>query len=180
MNVREFGYYFARNRKGLLNRMVMEWHLPVRPQWTIFWRDAAFYDTLDVAGRTVIDVGCDYGVTPMYFLSRGAKKVIGFSEWPQRFYSFDYRHIRGHATADQIMDRCPSCDDRVLKTDVEGLEWDFDPEWIGKFHDWIIVCHYPVRNQELLDWLKKHGTLIGSQPEVNEFAIYQRSSLPSV
>ena len=140
----------------------------------------AFYDTLDVAGRTVIDVGCDYGVTPMYFLSRGAKKVIGFSEWPQRFYSFDYRHIRGHATADQIMDRCPSCDDRVLKTDVEGLEWDFDPEWVGKFHDWIIVCHYPVRNQELLDWLKKHGTLIGSQPEVNEFAIYQRSSLPSV
>ena len=102
MNIREFGHYFAHNRKGLLNRLVMEYHIPIRPWWSIFWHEAHLYDSLEVRGMDVIDVGCDYGVTPMYFLARGARSVTGFSEWEPRFYHSAYLHHTGRTTAARI------------------------------------------------------------------------------
>ena len=174
MNIREFGFYFAHNRKGLLNRLVMEYHIPIRPWWSIFWHEAHLYDSLEVRGMDVIDVGCDYGVTPMYFLARGARSVTGFSEWEPRFYHSAYLHHTGRTTAARIREQCPASETSVMKADVEGLEWDFIPEWIDGFRDWIIVCHEPVKNPYLLRWLLQHGHIIGRQPEVNEFTIIQK------
>lgn len=43
------------------------------------------YGPLDVAGRTVLDVGASIGDSPVYFVGRGASKVIALEPWPITF-----------------------------------------------------------------------------------------------
>lgn len=149
-----------------------------RPEWSVFWRDAAvFYRSLDVKGRHVIDVGSDFGTTPMFFLRQGAKDVIGYSLDKQMFHHKAYRHIQGQSTGRQIMDQCDPAG-AALKMDAEGLEWQFDADWISRCHDWVIALHIPVESPELHDWIKENGILIGDQGPT-EFAIYEKCNMAS-
>ncbi len=148
-------------------------HTLFRLEWSTFWADAnAFYDSLDVSGRHVIDVGADVGVTPIFFLRRGTKDVIGYSLDRQLFHHQAYRHVSGRSTGREIMEQCDPAG-AALKMDAEGLEWQFDIDWIAKCHDWIIGLHIPVENSELYNWIKENGILIGDQGPA-EFAIYKK------
>ena len=66
---------------------------------------------------------------------------------------------------------------QALKIDAEGMEWDFWPDWIGSFHDWIVCCHYPVLNAELHKWLIENGEVIATPDpdrKNGEFAVYKK------
>ena len=72
MNISKLGWHLAHNRMCLIEDALLSTHTMFRPQWSPYWREAEkYYSTLDVNGRIVYDVGCDYGTTPMYFSRSG-------------------------------------------------------------------------------------------------------------
>lgn len=135
-----------------------------------------FYSCLDVGGKRVMDMGCDYGTTPLYFLSRGAKFVYGVSMDDQYFKHDHYVHHRALLSGNflsELEDKRAFLKLDTLKSDIEGMEWDYTPEFVSKFDDWVIALHTPIRNEALYNWIKEQGYMIGKQ-EGNEFAIYKR------
>lgn len=51
--------------------------------WSVFGRDE--YSYLDVANKDVIDIGANVGDSSLYFLSKGANKVIAVEPFPSTF-----------------------------------------------------------------------------------------------
>jgi hypothetical protein len=137
-----------------------------------------YYGSLNVEGKTVLDIGDDIGTSPIYFLKRGASVVYGYGLMNQHYYSPSYKHHKVCIDSKSIEfitleSRIYGCN--VLKADCEGCEWDIPIEFIKSMKDWIIAVHNPVRNQELLDFLKTEGVLI-AEPSELEFAIYKKVS----
>jgi hypothetical protein len=172
---RQLGWDLAHNRRAfaadLLGPIGM---LPLK--WSEWYQDCVeIYCRLDVRNKVVIDIGSDFGTTPLFFLEEmGAKCVIGFSLEPQYFFHSRYRHFR---IPPEGMDKLPIGIDEmpldVLKVDAEGLEWEFDPEDVEPYHDWMIALHHPIQNQELYEWIKVHGELVATK-NTKEFAVYQK------
>ncbi|MEM3851736.1 MAG: hypothetical protein QXP70_01910 [Methanomassiliicoccales archaeon] len=143
-----------------------------RPEWSVYWPEIIkYYSGIDVKGKILFYVGCDYGTSPMYFLRRGAAFVFGFSLDKQIFRSDWYRH-HVNMPPEDIM-HLPLSGSEILKIDAEGMEWDFQPLWINKFADWIIACHKPVRNPTLHAWIEENGERI-MESDGQEFAIYRK------
>ena len=173
MTVRALAWGLAHGQRWAVVDILRHFHIPFPFQWSPYWNDAKkFYVGLDLKGREVLDIGSDYGTTPMYFLNHGAMVVRGFSFDAPKFFHPDYLHYM-YWDAKTIMQLFPSLYYSVLKMDCEGMEWDFTSEWISSFHDWIICLHAPIRNKELHKWIVRNGTYIGRQGKV-EFAIYQK------
>lgn len=170
-------YSLKHERKFLLSKFLYKTHALARPEWSAYWNDAEDnYSRLNVKDKLVYDIGCDYGVTPTYFLRNGATQVVGFSLDRQVFHTPNYSHYIGW-TAKQMMESKANYNGQrcALKMDCEGLEWQFSQEWVEQFDDWVICCHYPVQNEKLFDWIKSHGENIGHQGET-EFAIYKKKT----
>lgn len=154
-------------------------HTLWRPQWTKHWKECKqFYADLDVKGRRVLDLGSDIGVSPMYFLKRGARTVTGITLDKQHFSNTMYRHLQVSAPLDETDFRFVKsisgfygCE--VLKADIEGWEWNMTSDFISKFDDWVIALHHPIENEALYEWIKEHGILLGGLPGT-EFAVYRR------
>jgi hypothetical protein len=135
-----------------------------------------FYSRLNVNGKRVLDMGSDYGASPMYFISRGAEFVLGISSLKQYFTDPRYEHTETVLSGQWMVGLKARVDHlrlNALKSDIEGLEWDYTPEFISGFDDWIIAVHSPVRNEGLFEYIKANGTLIGSQ-KGSEFGIYKK------
>ncbi|MEM0160084.1 MAG: hypothetical protein QW393_04980 [Candidatus Micrarchaeaceae archaeon] len=95
------------------------------------------YSYIDVKGKTILDVGADFGLSPMHFINQGASRVIAFSlekqkpwlahpriEWHRQKWDGDW-HVCG-----------------VLKIDCEGCEYGRPVEWyLNGFKEFYIAIH---------------------------------------
>lgn len=181
MGIKLMLWYLLHDRKKFRSDILKKLHLLTLESSEYYPECETFYSQLDVRNKVVMDVGCDFGTTPVYFLRKGASAVIGFSKDKQYFRKPHYEHhdLTAEPEAlsraiEKILDsKRESRDPMVLKSDCEGCEWDFTEKFVDRFDDWIIAVHTPVRNQNLLDHVKKSGKLIGSQKGC-EFGIYKK------
>ena len=173
-SLRQLGWDFVHNRRAfaadVLGPIGM---LPLK--WSEWCQDCIeIYSKLDVKGRHVLDIGSDFGTTPMYFIQRGAIEVFGISLEPQYFFHPRYEHVRIQKEGKwEIFDNDQKIRNIALKSDAEGIEWEFTSNFIRQFRDWIIALHYPIGNPELYEWIKAHGELIATK-DTEEFAVYQK------
>ena len=178
-SIRQLGWDFVHNHRAfaadILGPLFL---LPLK--WSEWYQDCVeIYSRLDVKGRHVLDLGSDFGTTPMFFIGKGAKEVIGFSLEEAYYMHRNYTHY----VVDKIPDSGDDINDilmcthytrnDVLKIDAEGLEWTIYPSTISYFHDWIIALHKPILNPELYEWIKENGELIATKG-TEEFAVYQK------
>jgi hypothetical protein len=145
------------------------------PERSEFWKESVeHYQGLDVKGKRVLVLGSDFGVTPMYFLSRGAKSVVGYSLWKQYFFHPNYEHRFERFS----MDKINANDYDVMSADCEGCEYLLSREFLSKLEGYVICFHDPVENISILEYARKEGVSIrpppakpGYKPEI---AIYRK------
>lgn len=173
MTIRALAWGLAHRQRWAVVDILRHFHIPFPFQWSPYYRDfKRFYSGLDVQDKFVLDIGSDYGTTPLCFLNKGAICVFGYSMDEQVFSHPDYVHIKGVASGQAIMSMNGGYNG-CLKSDAEGIEWDLTEDFIDSFEDWIICLHAPVRNKELHRWIVRNGRYIGRQGKC-EFAIYQK------
>ena len=174
-SIRQLGWDFAHNHRafaadvlGPLGILPLKWSEWYQDCLDIYWR-------LDVRDKVVLDIGSDFGTTPMFFLTQmGAKKVVGVSLESQYFSHMNYHHYKMPVGGfDSLPGSLTEMAFDILKVDAEGLEWDMEIEFIEPFHDWIIALHRPILNPELFEWIKAYGKLIATKT-TEEFAVYQK------
>lgn len=178
------GYALIRRLLGLRDRLPVTRNQVKLRQQAILENDCKnLYSKLDVRGKKVLDIGSDFGTTPMYFISQGAKRVVGYSLEKQRLFDPLYDHRQKPFLYDNfVLD-----DSWVLKADCEGCEWDFTPEFLTQFDDFLILAHLPIRNLRLYGWLEENADRIiswpvngkGLFPIILEFAAYRRARATS-
>jgi len=114
-------------------------------------------------GKTVLDLGADYGSTAYYFLKKGAKKVIAvegnesFVSKLNRNYGEDLRvtcvmkWISNSSDIEELIKFYPS---ELVKVDIEGGEKHIvkvSPEILLSVKEWLIEAH----TKEVYDELSK-------------------------
>lgn len=107
---------------------------------------------VDIRGKSVVDIGCDWGSTPICWRANGASKVIGFEanpksvKWLARLREEPWFDFRGLWTGDY-----PDAD--VLKMDCEGCEASLDISKLNRYGLWFVATHKqkpkPGRTQPL-------------------------------
>ena len=176
-SIRQLGWDLAHNRRAFAADMLGP--IGIMPlRWSEWYQDCIeIYYRLDVKGKSVLDIGADFGTTPMYFIQQGAKEVMGFSLEESRFAHSKYTHciVNKDFTfrINDVLYGTLFARNAALKIDAEGLEWYIDAMAIRHFDDWIIALHYPIGNPELYEWIKVHGELIATKG-TEEFAVYQK------
>ena len=182
MNLKLSAWYFLHDKPKFWSDVRRKLHILKLEKSHYYPECERFYSDLDVKDKVVMDVGDDFGTTPMYFLRKGATTVFGFSKDKQYFHNNHYIHYNvdqdPHVLPTAIQDikliKIEMSPPHIaLKSDCEGCEWDFTPEFIETFDDWIIAVHNPVKNPDLLKYIQDNGTLIGDQGKI-EFGIYKK------
>ena len=185
MNIKLYGWYFLHNKLKFWSDVRKKLHILPLEKSQYYPACEEFYSKLDVRDKIVIDMGDDFGTTPMYFLRRGAQTVIGFSKDEQYFHDIHYKHYNlnvNNFTFSTIISSIKrfkeetTPDALVLKSDCEGCEWNFTQEFIELFEDWIIAVHTPIENNELYNYIKENGELIGKE-EGSEIGIYKKKKV---
>ena len=187
MGLRLSGWYFLHDKPKFWSDVKRKLHILKLEESQYYPECERFYSSLDVAGKIVIDVGCDFGTTPMYFLHKGARFVMGFSMDSQYFYDVGYIHYNVNDDPNVLLEfiqkrqqmKTLSSLPFVLKSDCEGCEWNFTKEFIETFDDWIIAVHTPITNESLYQYIKDNGENIGNQRSgkdlgVEEIGIYRK------
>ena len=190
MNVKLSAWYFLHDKNKFWSDVRRKLHILTLEKSQYYKECVEFYDSLDVENGVVIDVGCDFGTTPMYFLRKGANTVIGFSKDKQYFHSIHYKHVNVDVDPSALPtmiknlknikdEMSPSVPILILKSDCEGCEWNFTQEFIEAFDDWIIAIHSPIANDKLRKYIEEKGENIGNQQSgkclgVEEIGIYKK------
>jgi hypothetical protein len=192
------GWYYLHDRKKFNNDIKRFLHILKLHESQYYDDCLKYYSTLDVKDKIVFDLGADFGTSPMFFLDRGAYSAIGFSLDKQYFKSDgkndrDYFHYHCADEIDvglrfiyavvfaysvkesnRVMLRTDKNVSFALKADCEGCEWQLLTDNIlDFFDDWIVALHNPIRNDELYEYIKKNGSFIGKENDI-EFAVYQK------
>ena len=181
-------WYLLHDRRKFFSDLYRKLHLLTLKRSQYYPECERFYSLMNVKGKVVIDIGCDFGTTPMFFLSQGATMVMGFSKENQYFHDKGYIHynvdddpsvLPEFIQKRQWIERISS--PIVLKSDCEGCEWNFTKEFIETFEDWIIAVHTPITNEKLYGYIKANGKNIGDQISgrnlgVQEIGIYRKVS----
>ncbi len=170
--IKELGWQLFNDKRGFKQNILIYLHLLKLEQSEYYTECIKFYSNLNVNGKTIFDIGSDFGTSPLYFINQGALKVLGISGMNQYFRHPKYHQMPIRSFTD-IYNLQRILKFNILKSDSEGFEWNFTQEFIESFEDWIIACHYPIKNSQLFEYLKHHGKNIGSQPGC-EFAIYKK------
>ena len=139
------------------------------------WKESEdHYNGIDVKGKKALMLGSDYGVTPMYFIERGAESVTGFSLWKQYFFDPRYMHITDRFT----MDRIKGMDFDVMFSDCKGCEYLLTKDFLSKLKGYVICFHDPIENQALFDHVKSESTSMTPPSKVEgyreEIAIFTK------
>jgi hypothetical protein len=92
-------------------------------------------------GKTVVDVGCDYLNSPIYWRANGAAKVIGYEVKPsyqrfieKRLVNMPWFEFRGRWDGEM-----PKAD--VFKIDAEGPEEKLRAQWLQEYDTWFVAVH---------------------------------------
>jgi len=113
-------------------------------------------------GKTVLDLGADYGSTAHYFLKRGARRVVAVEGDPQlagkleENFRGDERVVPIHLfieRAEQVAELIKRFDPDLVKVDVEGAErvlLDL-PRAFVEGREWLVEAH----SDELYERLKR-------------------------
>jgi hypothetical protein len=88
-------------------------------------------------GKVVLDIGADFGLSPAFFLHKGASKVIAYSPERQKNWLRDSR-IEWHR--EYWKGQFQEAD--ILKIDCEGCEYSRPLDWYAKhFHSSLFAIH---------------------------------------
>lgn len=148
------------------------------------------YDWLPVLGRIVVDIGSNVGDTPIYFLSKGASKVICIEANSDRYSvslinialngmhdkavminkccgkSGDMPEAPAFITLDEIVEKYAVPYGSSLKLDCEGCEYDAlldaSSEAIMHFSD--IILEYHAGHARIVDRLSSIGYEVSYAP----------------
>lgn len=186
MNLKLEAWYFLHDRRKFWSDMLRPLHL-LNFERSQYYKDCVkYYSDLYVKGRIVFDIGSDFGTSPMFFLQKGAKLVLGFSLDKQYFVKPGYVHYRCRdeievaRLANNLRNTYITMHDLEnkvsLKMDCEGCEWDFSPEFLESFADWVIALHSPVKNKRLYEYITRNGRFIGQEND-EEFAVYKKKEV---
>lgn len=131
-----------------------------------------FYGKVDYKGKTVLDIGADYGSTADFFLEKGASHVIAVEPIPELFYQLQDNirkfglsvtpiFIRIHSE-DCISELIEEYKPQIVKADCEGCEKFFldvsdevfsIPEaYVVETHDQLFMISKP-----LIEKLERNG-----------------------
>lgn len=168
-----YGWYFLHDRRKFNSDLLKRLHLLTLRKSQYYPECIEFYSQMDVEGKVVLDMGDDFGSTAMFFVGRGARHVTGISLEPAYFHDPKYEHIVGPLSFDEIEKLRSKRTFDVLKSDVEGFEWNYTIPFVDSFEQWIIALHSPIRNFKLYEHIKHSGEYIGRQ-DGKEFAVYRR------
>lgn len=166
-------------RKQCIKKKLHIYKLTDSPYWNEYDK---FYSGIDYKNKIIIDIGCDIGTSPIYFLQHGANHVYGFSLEKQYFKNPNYNHyIYNMEKINYVMNNIIpyysiTGNGIILKMDCEGCEWNFTVEFLQKFDKWIIAMHNPVENKELYDYIINNGHEIG-YVDNTEFSVMISNSL---
>jgi len=160
--LKSIGWKFYNDRRGFNQSILKPLHLLTLKRSEYYSECINYYSHLNVKNKYVLDIGSDFGTTPMYFLQRGALTILGISEMKQYFYNDNYRQL-DIMPIHKVFDLQKLMHFQVLKSNSNGFEWNFTKEFINSFQDWIIVCHYPIQNPELFKFIEFEGKLIGKE-----------------
>ena len=108
-----------------------------------FYEYCLFYAPLNYKNKVVVDYGADIGSSAIYFLSKGATKVIGIEIDKKaknisknlKFNEFNFKNAFAYTTQ-----KHPKGD--ILKMDIEGAEKDIlTKEYLKTFQQFAIGLH---------------------------------------
>jgi len=110
------------------------------------------YAKLDIyKGKTILDIGADFGLSPFFFIQMGAKRVIAYSPLRQRKWLKhpDIEWHRGYWQGEYI-----KAD--ILKIDCEGCEYIHPVEWYMKnYNELLYAIHYDtIHSYEYYNYIK--------------------------
>ena len=130
-----------------------------------YWHEFELaYGKLDVKDKTITIIGNDCGSSALYFLLKGAKKIIGYEKSDElnkrfkekvckEFQICDKVEINGEWSANQY----PNTD--VFIMDCEGCEGKLDFSQLQKYKQYCIAIHDWTENRfELMK--KLYGTIL--------------------
>jgi len=134
------------------------------------------YGKLEVENKTITIVGNDCGSSALYFLLKGAKKVIGFEKSDElnkkfkekvckEFQICDKVEINGEWKADEypetdvlVMD-CEGCEAKLLEIKAERSESKLDVSQLQKYKQFCVAIHDWTENR--FELMKKiYGTIL--------------------
>ena len=106
----------------------------VKPESASYWEEySQSYVSIDVNGKTVLDIGGDFGSSAVWFLRHGAKKVIVYTRDEPLLFD-DRIEYHGAWNGEYV----PA---DVLKIDCEGCECLLSRELIEKYEHYYIAAH---------------------------------------
>ena len=122
------------------------------------------YGRLDVKDKTITIIGNDCGSSALYFLLKGAKKVIGFEKSHELNKRFKEKVCKEFNICDKVEingewsgKEYPNTD--VLIMDCEGCERNLDFSQLQKYKQYCIAIHDWTENRfELMK--KLYGTIL--------------------
>ncbi len=131
--------------------------LPIYMHETFFQEQ---YRCLDVKGKTVIDMGCASGDTPIYFSLRGASKVLAYDidefRVEQAKRNMQQNGITNVELSTKCLKRLPNIRGAVVKIDVEGYEHELIPKSDMSIYTEVML-EYHGKKGELPEILHKAG-----------------------
>jgi len=114
------------------------------------------YGRLEVKDRTITIIGNDCGSTALYFLLRGAKRIIGFEKEEKLNQLFKEKVCKDFNICDKVEihgewtgNLYPDSD--IFVMDCEGCEKNLDVSQLQKYKQFCIAIH---------DWTENHFDLM--------------------
>jgi len=105
---------------------------------------------IDVKDKVVVDIGADWGSTSLYFLARGARKVIAFDRVEPKL---QVKGIEWHG----LWNGSPVPGD-ILKVDCEGCECNAEPSLFFQYEASLVAVHrFAPCYSALSGQLREHG-----------------------
>ena len=134
------------------------------------------YGKLEVKDKTITIVGNDCGSSALYFLLKGAKKIIGYEKSDELNKRFKEKVCKEFQICDKVEvygewngNQYPETD--VLVMDCEGCEKNLKTEELQKYNQFCIAIHDWTENR--FDLMKKlYGTILTFISEDNREFVF--------
>lgn len=126
----------------------------VKPESSNYWEEySQSYVSINVKDKVVLDIGGDFGSSAVWFLRRGAKKVIVYTRDEPLLFD-DRIEYHGSWNGEYV----PA---DVLKIDCEGCECLLSRELIEKYDHYYIATHiFAPCFDAMTEYLREHAKVV--------------------